>query len=62
MATFDALVQAVLALPEDQRAEIADRLLESLPTEVTSRLHPAWKAELKRRAARVDPVVAPRAE
>jgi putative addiction module component (TIGR02574 family) len=54
MATFDALVQAVLALPEEQRAEMADRLLESLPAEVTSQLHPAWRAELKRRAAQVD--------
>ncbi len=52
--TLDALYQAALALSEDDRAELADRLLDSLPPDVPSQLHPAWRAELRRRAAQVD--------
>src|SRR5207247_1658522 len=52
--TLEALYQAALALPEDERATLADRLLDSLPPEVPSQLHPAWRAELRRRATQVD--------
>ena len=52
--TLDALYQAALALPEEERAELADRLLGSLPPDVSSQLHPAWRDELKRRSAQVD--------
>lgn len=51
--TLESLYQAALALPEDQRAELADRLLDSL-TDVSSQLHPAWKIELQRRSAQMD--------
>ena len=52
--TLDALYQAALALPEDQRAALADRLLESLSMDVPSHLHPAWREEVRRRAAQID--------
>ena len=51
---LEALYQAALALPEGQRAELADRLLGTLPPDIPSQLHPAWRAELKRRSAQVD--------
>lgn len=53
-STLESLYQAALALPEDERAELADRLLDSLPPDVPSQLHPAWRAELHRRAAQID--------
>ena len=47
--------EAAMALPEDERAELASRLLESLSGEGSpSRLHPAWAEELRRRLAQVD--------
>jgi putative addiction module component (TIGR02574 family) len=52
--TVESLYQAALALPEDQRAELADRLLETLPADIPSQLHPAWKDELRRRSAQLD--------
>jgi len=52
--TLETLYQAALALPEEQRAELVDRLLDTLPPDVPSQLHPAWRAELKRRSAQVD--------
>jgi len=52
--TLDSLYQAALALPEADRAELADRLLDSLPPAGPAGLHPAWPAELRRRAAQVD--------
>jgi putative addiction module component (TIGR02574 family) len=53
-ATLEALYQAALALPEEDRVELADRLLGTLSPDVPSQLHPAWRAELKRRSAQVD--------
>ncbi len=52
--TLNALYQAALALSEEDRAELADRLLDSLSPDVPSQLHPAWRAELRRRTAQVD--------
>jgi putative addiction module component (TIGR02574 family) len=52
--TLDTLYQAAMALPEEQRAELADRLLGTLSPEIPSQLHPAWRAELKRRSAKAD--------
>jgi putative addiction module component (TIGR02574 family) len=52
--TLENLYQAALALPEEDRVELADRLLGSLPPDMPSQLHPAWRAELKRRSAQVD--------
>jgi putative addiction module component (TIGR02574 family) len=51
---LETLYQAVLALPEEDRVELADRLLGSLPPDVPSQLHPAWRAELKRRSDQVE--------
>ncbi len=52
--TTDQLYQAALALPEDERAELAGRLLDSLSADTPSQLHPAWREELRRRLAQVD--------
>jgi putative addiction module component (TIGR02574 family) len=52
--TLEAVYQAALALPDEERAELADRLLGTLSADVPSQLHPAWRAELKRRSAQVD--------
>ncbi|MBY0228598.1 MAG: addiction module protein [Gemmataceae bacterium] len=48
----DEVYQAALALPESERADLAHRLLDSLPD--GSALHPAWGAELRRRLAEID--------
>jgi putative addiction module component (TIGR02574 family) len=47
------ILSAALALPEAERAELAELLTASL-TSPPSSLHPAWAAELRRRAAEVD--------
>jgi putative addiction module component (TIGR02574 family) len=52
--TTDQLYQAAMALPEDERAELAGRLLDSLAPDTPSQLHPAWREELRRRLAQVD--------
>jgi putative addiction module component (TIGR02574 family) len=52
--TTDQLYQAALALPEDERAELAGRLLDSLAPDTPSPPHPAWREELRRRLAQVD--------
>jgi putative addiction module component (TIGR02574 family) len=52
--TLEALYEAALALPEEQRAELADRLLGTLSARIPSQLHPTWRTELKRRSAEVD--------
>ena len=47
------LLEAALALPEAERAELAERLTESVRPE-TGRLHPEWESELRRRADELD--------
>jgi putative addiction module component (TIGR02574 family) len=47
------LLNAALALSETERAELTELLAALLSTEASS-LHPAWSAELRRRAAEVD--------
>jgi putative addiction module component (TIGR02574 family) len=51
---LESLYQAALGLPEEDRIELADRLLDTLSQDVLSQLHPAWRAEIKRRSAQVD--------
>lgn len=51
--TVAELFDAALVLPEPERAELAELLAASL-TSPPSSLHPAWAAELRRRAAEVD--------
>jgi putative addiction module component (TIGR02574 family) len=50
----EALYQAALALPEDERAEHVDLFLDSQLPDAPSQLHPAWRGELLRRAAQID--------
>ena len=46
--------EAAMALAEEERAELASRLLESLPQDTPSQLHPAWAEEIRRQLAQVD--------
>jgi len=50
----DSLYQSALALPEHERAQLAERLLGSLAPIGPSRLHPAWQEEIRRRLAEID--------
>jgi putative addiction module component (TIGR02574 family) len=51
--TVSELLGAALALPEAERAELAELIAASL-TAPTSSLHPAWGAELHRRTAEIE--------
>jgi putative addiction module component (TIGR02574 family) len=48
------IYDAALALSDDERADLVDRLLASLPSDVPTQLHPAWKAVLNQRSAELD--------
>lgn len=48
------LLAEVLNLPDDDRAELAARLLESLDGEAESGVDAAWAAEIERRCAAID--------
>lgn len=52
MSQFEDITAAVLALPEDERAELVEAALESLIGPAP--LSDAWKAELDRREAELD--------
>lgn len=47
------VLNAALALSEDERAELAE-LIEASLSAPPGGLHPAWSAELRRRAAEID--------
>ena len=47
------LLEAALALPEAERAELAELLAESVRAG-SGRLHPEWEGELRRRADELD--------
>lgn len=51
--TVAEILDAALALSEPERAELTELLAASLTPQPNS-LHPAWGAELRRRAAEVD--------
>jgi putative addiction module component (TIGR02574 family) len=51
--TVAEILDAALALSEPERAELAELLAASLNSPPGS-LHPAWGAELRRRAAEID--------
>lgn len=51
--TVAEILDAALALPEAERAELAELITASL-TASPSALHPTWAAELRRRAAEID--------
>jgi len=50
----EQLLGEALRLPEDERAEIAARLIESLEREVDPDVDAAWAAEIERRCAALD--------
>jgi putative addiction module component (TIGR02574 family) len=52
--SVSALYNAALALNVDERAELIDKLLASLPAELPSQLHPAWQAIIQRRSMELD--------
>ena len=47
--TIDQLAAEALALPSEERALLADRLVESLDSAEANRLDQLWAAEAKRR-------------
>ena len=47
--TLEQLAVEALALSSDERALLADRIVESLDDQVGSRIDPLWAAEAKRR-------------
>jgi putative addiction module component (TIGR02574 family) len=49
-----ALLDQVLSLPENDRAAMAARILESLDPEVQRDVDEAWAVEIERRCAAVD--------
>ncbi len=51
--TVAELFAAALALPESEREELAELLAATISIPPSS-LHPAWAAELRRRAAEID--------
>jgi putative addiction module component (TIGR02574 family) len=54
MKETTTLLEQVLSLPENDRAEIATRLLESLDPDAEQDVDEAWAAEIERRCAAVD--------
>ena len=52
--TASTLLKQVLDLPEHDRAEIANRLLESLEKEIDEDVDGAWAREIERRCAALD--------
>ena len=50
----EQLLQEALALPDDQRAELAVRLLQSLDQEIDPDAEEAWAIEIERRCAALD--------
>ncbi len=47
-------LEAALALPEDQRASVAEQLLASLDGEVDADAEVVWGAEIEHRLARIE--------
>jgi len=52
--TTERILEDVLALPDDQRAELAVQLLQSLDREADPNAEEAWAAEIERRCAALD--------
>jgi hypothetical protein len=48
------VLEAALALPEDQRATVAEKLLASLDGDVDADAETEWAAEIERRLRRID--------
>lgn len=54
MSTSEEIFQDAVALPPDVRAELAERLIASLATDVSSEITSAQVAEVQRRVAQVE--------
>ena len=52
--SYEEIVTAALALPEDARAMLAEQLLESLDTENQARINALWVEEAERRDREID--------
>ena len=52
--TTSDLIQAALNLPETQRVQIVDALLESLSPDSAEPLNASWLAEIERRSNAID--------
>ena len=50
----ERILQDALALPDDQRAELATRLIQSLDQDVDPDAEEAWAVEIERRCAALD--------
>ena len=48
------LLHEAMALPADERARLADQLLDSLDAEVQPEIEAAWVAEIERRIKSID--------
>jgi putative addiction module component (TIGR02574 family) len=53
-AQAQSLLQAALALPETDRAELAASLIHSLDPQIDEDAGAAWSAEIKRRVESID--------
>ena len=51
---IDSLVQAALALPAKERAELVDELTASLEADGDAEIDGAWAVEIERRIAQLD--------
>jgi putative addiction module component (TIGR02574 family) len=54
MRRAEALLQEALSLPDDERAEIADALLESLESAPEADVETAWRQEVAARVAALE--------
>jgi putative addiction module component (TIGR02574 family) len=48
------VLEAAIALPDDERAELISALLETLPDDAAHDLDPEWEAEIAQRVADFD--------
>jgi putative addiction module component (TIGR02574 family) len=54
ITTLDQIRQAVLGLPEEQRALLVDELIAMMKPETAAPLDDAWLAEVERRTKKFD--------
>ena len=52
--SLESLLQVALSLPEADRAELVDTLIESLDPEEEANVEAAWAAEVERRSRELD--------
>jgi putative addiction module component (TIGR02574 family) len=54
VASLDQVIEAALALPESERAELVDTLISTFAPEDAAPLNDAWLAEINRRSDEFD--------